>query len=227
MIGPALVAASVVLAAVAALARPAEADQRAIRVFDRTYVCTVAAKNGVRRISADARRGFKERGAWRWHASAGLSNYGGKVVFLPGGGAWDTNWSFGGAAGLSPAQYLPDTPVARGGASYTTRSACIPARTSIALGPAGLDGGVASYFADEYECAAPKRVFLRFRVVFARPASFRLDRDSGALRRLGAKTPVRELKMAVRTEGGRPFLYLEALASGKARIFTAKECSPK
>lgn len=103
----------------------------------------------------------------------------------------------------------------------------MPSSARLELAANGLDGGPASYFSDEYECDAPRRVLLRFRAVFRSPTSFALDRSSGELRRQRAITPVREVRIAVRTEAGKPFLYLEALASGKARIFAAKGCTTK
>lgn len=209
----------------------AGADPAAPRVFDRTYVCTNTVKNGVRTIEVGARRGFRERGEWRWHANVGIGNAGGPQVSLPPnnvglpGGVSDTNWSFGGSAGLTPAQWLPTDPVFKTGVSYTTRKACAPSPAWLALTPNGLDGGPASYFSDEYECDAPRRVVVRLRAVFATPTSFMLHRRSGGLRTQQATAPVRDVRIAVRTEAGKPFLYLEALASGKARIFTAKGCT--
>lgn len=211
----------------AALIPAAGADPAASRVFDRTYVCTNTVTNGVRRIHVEARRGFRERGAWRWHASAEIENLGGPLVSQPSSGVSARNWRFGGATGLTPAQYEPTGRVVKGGVSYTTRRACVPSSKPLALAASGLDGGQAGYFVDEYECDAPRRVLLRIRAVFVSATSFTTYRESGALRTQHAIAHTRELRIAVRTESGKPFLYLEALASGSARIFTTGACRSK
>jgi hypothetical protein len=221
-----------VASGLAVLGSPAGAQQSKARVHDQTYVCTNTLKTGVRVIHAGARRGFRDEGVWRWHASSSISNHGGPVVNLPPnergvGGVSDANWSFWGTAGLAPAQYQQGDPVFKPRAAQTLRRACARTRARIALSRQGLSGGQASYFEDEYRCSVPRQVRIRFRVAFTTPVSFSADRSSGALRTLIAAGAIREVRIAVSSDTGKPLLYLEAMSGGNARIFTSKGCVPK
>lgn len=214
------------------LLAPAGARDKAVRVVDQTYVCGVTAKAGVRKIEIDGRRGFRDGGAWEWFASVGVENWGGPPVKLPANNAGlvattDLNWRFGVSAGLTEAQPDPPHRPYRAGAWLTPRRACAVSRASVPLSPRRLDGGPADYFGDEYECVTPSKILIRVRAVFEEPATFSIVPSEGDLRTRRASGAVREAHVAVRTTSGRQLAYAFASASGAARVFAGKGCSPK
>ncbi len=213
---------------------PAHSEEKATRVVDQTYVCSVAVHNGVRKITASAQRGFRDDGRWRWLASAGVANENGgpaaKLPPTPSGQVpiWYTNWGFGASAGLELAYPKASPPLEpfRASVSLTARRACAASRARVPLSPRGLDGYAADYFGDDMQCVAPAKVLVRVRAVFAKPASFQLDRSRGELRTQRASGAIREAAVAVQTTSGRPLVYASASAAGAARIFSAAGCTP-
>lgn len=218
----------------AALIPAAGADPAASRVVDQTYVCSVAVHNGVRKIVASARRGFRDGDRWRWLASAGVGNEpGGPPAKLPATPSGQIpisykNWGFGASAGIDLAYPEPSPPLQpyRAAVVVTPRRACTASRARVPLSPRGLDGFPADYFGDDVECVAPAKVLVRIRAVFARPATFRVDPSQGALRTQRASGSIREAALAVRTTSGRPLVYASAAAAGTARLFSAAGCTP-
>ncbi|MBA2461018.1 MAG: hypothetical protein H0V45_04505 [Actinobacteria bacterium] len=92
--------------------------------------------------------------------------------------------------------------------------ACAPASSRrVPLSPRGLSGGVASQLSDEYECPAPRRVYLRIRGVFRSPASLRLDRR---FLYHNTEVPLKEAAIAVKSESGKPLAFVAVSESGKA-----------
>ena len=221
-----------VMGACAAIA-PAHSGEEAARVVDQTHVCGVAVHNGVRKIGASARRGFREDGRWPWLASVGVGNENGgppaKLRPTPSGQIPISyqNWGFGASAGIDLAYPEPSPPHQRhrAGVSVTPRRACTPSRARVPLSPRGLDGFPADYFGDEVECVVPAKVVVRVRAVFTEPAVFRADPSQGALRTRRAAGAVREAAIAVRTTSGGPLAYATVSASGAARLFSGRTCT--
>ena len=202
----------------------------AARVIDRTYLCTSGGRDGIREIEVSATSGFRESGKWKTLASAGISNQGSNPTVLPPSEAGlratvYTHWGFGfsaGAGALAPRD--PAAPPVRRGFSIWSKvsKACAPASSRrVPLSPGGLSGGVASQLSDEYECPAPRRVYLRISGVFRSPASLRLDRRFLYHR---TEVPLQEAALAVRSESGKPLAYVAVSESGRGRIFTAPSC---
>ena len=100
------------------------------------------------------------------------------------------------------------------------RDACRAVADPIPLTQAGLRGGAAGTLGDAYDCAAPRQVKVRFRAVLA--ATGRLTQGDDYFT---VHAPVPEAKLAVRTASGKPLAYGEVVASGKARLLTAKGCT--
>lgn len=87
------------------------------------------------------------------------------------------------------------------------------------LSPRGLGGGSANRFGENFECYPPKRVLIRVRAVFSSPTAPK-RRGAG----LASSVTVKEGRLAVRTQTGKPLVYAEALESGRARLFVAGNC---
>ncbi|MBA2384959.1 MAG: hypothetical protein H0V68_09920 [Actinobacteria bacterium] len=199
----------------------------ATTVIDRTFICTNAVRDGMRKLEANASRGFKEPARWKFLASAGVSNHGTDRIQLPPNnkglvGNSDTNWYVNALAGRGT-----PPPLEEGGGhpniSVATRG-CSPSSARVLLSTRGLSGGEAGYFDDGYECAAPRRVLVRIRGVFRGAASLRLDRLQGALKVLRATGDLTTGSFAVRTLGGKSIAFGMVTASGKATLFTNPSC---
>lgn len=116
--------------------------------------------------------------------------------------------------------------VSSGGLSHD-RTRCTPSRARVQLTSAGLTGGRAGPFSEDFDCAASRRVLVRVRAVFERPVQLRLDWKDATRRykHMRAEGAVRTGALAIRTEAGRPIAYGDVLASGRARLFT-RGCVP-
>ena len=86
-----------------------------------------------------------------------------------------------------------------------------------------LQGGAAPSYQtyDQVKCYAPRRVLVRVRADFARPVALKPTRDRSLL---VAVARLRVAEIAVRTPGGKPLVYAQVLESGRARLFTARDC---
>ncbi len=195
----------------------------ATTVIDRTFICTNAVRDGMRKIKANASPGFKEPARWKFLASAGVSNRGMDLIQLPPRvSSATTNWYVGALAGRGT-----PPPLEEGGGHPNISVAprgCAPSSARVLLSTRGLSGGEAGYFDDGYECAAPRRVLVRIRGVFRGAASLRLDRLQGALKVLRATGDLTTGSFAVRTLGGKSIAFGMVTASGKATLFTNPSC---
>jgi hypothetical protein len=224
------------VALVAALATTGDLDadakpaQAVPRIIDRAFLCTNATRSGgVRDIGMGAKTGFRSSGTWKWLANAGILNRGTTPTTLGANQAGQrptvlTHWGLGFSAGAGTTD-----PAARPHLGYfhiwsKWAKACesVPVRR-VPLSARGLPGGRADYFGDGFTCPAPRRVFVRVRGVFSKPASLRLDR---ATLQLTTDAPVQQASFAVRIESGKPLAYASVNESGKARIFAAPSCVP-
>lgn len=228
----ALVLIALTAGAYAVAARPAHSTEAA-RTVDQTYVCSVAAHNGVREITLRSQRGFRDGDRWRWLASTGLRNENrGPPARLPMTPQGQTpisyeNWGFGVSAGLEPAHPEPSPPLRpyRARLFATPRRACTTTIRRIPLSPRGLTGYPADYFGDEAACRSPAKVVVRVRAVFSQPATFRVAVSSGELRTRVAEGGVVEGQVAMRTVSGKPLAHGDVHRSGKARLFFGRECT--
>jgi hypothetical protein len=204
----------------------------ASRMIDRAFVCTNAfSQTGGREIRVGATTGFREDGGWKWLATAGIANEGMRPTRLgEDGPTVYTHWGFGFSAGAGALAIDPTLPRPERFFYIWAKwsSACKPVPTRrVPLSARGLVGGVADDDADpdeepdQFECAAPQKLFVRVRGVFRRATSLRLDR---AFMHLTTAAPVREAAFAARTASGRPYAFASVSESGIARIFTAANC---
>lgn len=207
MRGAAITFGAALLAGVAFLAEPfTGADRAKSRIIDRTLLCSTVLFAGVREVHVSAQAGVREFGSTtRWKSLA--------IASL---------WTGSGFSGSSIAGATAGAPKPEQGSSFWTyRDKCQPLSARIPLAAGPLSGGPASQFGDQYECAAPRRVLVRIRALFTRPARLRF---SSRFRSDSTKVPVKEARIAVRTQTGQPLAYAEVFDSGKARLFTARSC---
>lgn len=201
------------VAAVVAMWADGSATARplASRTIDRTVVCSVGMRAGVRKVEVHARSGtrlFGDTTKWKYLASASVEDSTGLVSLA---------WAL---AGWPPAT--------EPGLNWTNQTlgistACKQSSRRVPLTTKGLTGFSASPLDDEYQCAVPQRVLVRAKATFRATTSLRLNRK---WRQLTARGVVREGVLAVRTESGRPVALATVNESGKARLYVADNCEP-
>ena len=222
---PIALAGSLVAAAgVAALANGSRAATVA-RVIDRTLVCTTSYIGGSQSVTATAHRGTGRQGSqWLRPAFARLTSgqIGSAFTLLDNSLVWVT------AGRPSRDATVVQAPVA--GVSYPLRAwgtlawntrLCRETSKRIPLTSAGLSGGEVGPFDDAFDCNTPARVRVRIRGTLAAPGAVRSYRQFARI-----TAPLAKAELAVRTESGKPLSYAAVLASGKARLVTAKSCTP-
>jgi hypothetical protein len=216
--------------------RPAEPPQPAVAgpasstaklaVIDRTYACATVILGGIYRVESRAHAGRRTHSEWAKLPYAVFAS--GGVARAPGVDATPENslaWVTAGDPSPSSTidlEWLAFTARA-GGTLGVNRALCNPARASVSLSPTGLRGGAVGSAGATVDCDAPNRVYVRLRASV---------RGSTALRKrarlfLATNAPVSEAKLAVRTPSGRLLAYADLADSGRARLFTAKGCTPR
>ena len=205
-------------------AASSEASAPSAGAIDRTLLCATAPRGGVYEIEARAHRGIRE-GPSRWKqlpfavvGSGGTAGRANSPALFDNSLAWIS-------AGRATATTTVDTefmavPVSALG-TLAVKAGCRTTKTPVPLTPTGLEGGATSPFGDELDCSSPRRVLVRVRAVLGAPTSLR---KRGTL--LKTTIPVKEARLAVRTQNGKPLVYAEVFESGKARLFTAPGCVP-
>jgi hypothetical protein len=193
----------------------------ASRIVDRTFVCAHGALGDLPEIEARAGRGIREGRSWKQLPYATVAA--GRATFS------STQWgvlafSFAWITAGSPSATTTIDSEWRTNAGVpatlgVSSRACSRSSARVPLSAAGLSGGGASPFGDEFDCPTPRRFLLRVRAVFQSAAVLR-SRESV----LATRIPAREARLAVRTLTGRPLVYAETADSGKTTLFTAKSC---
>lgn len=215
---PALALVVVVLAApLSAGARPATTTAT---VIDRTFLCSISPRSGIRSLGVSARSGFRNPespSTWRWLALAQIEGTDFRNLFLLAAGA-------------------PHRPDDRSPA--TTRwltidpQVCVASRASVPLSPKGLSGGEASQLrgtnyvgSDAYRCNVPSKVLVRVRAVFRTPTTLTRQRLYGDLAlTTGTAVVAREAAFALRTQGGKAVAFADVRESGQGRLFAGAGC---
>jgi hypothetical protein len=206
------------LACAATLGAAARAEPTAGSVLDRTFTCAVTLRGGAYLLDARAHSGTRLQGKWAKLPYAGFRT---GVFGGPGGNmlAWVTA---GKPTATSTIDNEYDTfDVKTFGTLGVRRELCRQTSTKVPLTSAGLQGGVAAQLGDEFECFATKQIVIRIRAVLATSGPFRRGPQYQT-----AHVAVREAKLVARTPAGKLLAYGDVTESGRARIFTAKGCTP-
>jgi len=197
-------ASGVALVAASGTAAPAS-------VLDRTYSCTTVETRGARTIEVSATSGLRKGRKLTSLAQAIVSS--GNDPSVPSGPP---------AFAAVVAGYPPPPSFPPGSLGIAARR-CEPTRATVGLTSRRLRGGVAPAYQtyEQVKCYAPRTVLVRVRADFARPVALKPSRDRSLL---VAVARLRSAEIAVRTPGGKPLAYAEVLDSGRARVFTARDC---
>lgn len=219
LLAPVVGVALVTAAAALAVQAPAGAQPNAAKIVDRTLLCSTQRQ----KIEVWGHAGLRE-GRSRWNklpfATIVTPTLGGKATaFDPSGLVWITA-----ARPSLPTTFGFDrsrTPVLGQGTLAVSQKLCRPVKAEVALSSAGLDGGATSPLGEGIDCATPGRVLVRVRATFESPA--RLRQRDGYTR---ATAPIVEAAVVVRSEAGKSIAYATVAATGKTRLFTARNCVP-
>jgi len=158
-----------VLCAAVGLTPIAVAQPGPTRTVDRTVLCVLAGESPGE-LDVEARSGtrdFSDRSKWRMLATGSFIEPG---RALPARAAIYAGWPL--------VQRQGDFPLGPRSAAESLRysSRCRPSRARVPLSSAGLSGGKASPFGDEYDCLAPRRILVRIRGIFHERTSLRRQR---------------------------------------------------
>ena len=203
----------------------AVSDAAALAVIDRTYVCNTSILGGIYELKGRAHSGIRSGSGWAKLPYAGASSGGwaGPLTGLPNAPGNTLAWITAGAPSASTTIGADGEvfPVLGGGTIGVNSSMCRPSKAKVTLSPAGLRGGAATPEVIALDCAAPRRLLVRFRASVEGSSALR-DR---ARIFLATNAPARDAKLAVRTLTGKLLAYADVSESGKARLFTAKGCT--
>jgi len=193
-------------------------------IIDRAFVCVPAFVGGIQQFEASAHKGTGRRGSsWDRPAFAALSTTvaASAALAVYNELAWMT------AGRPSPSSNVIDPrfpeyafPIRAWGTLAVNGKLCRSTSARVPLGTKGLVRREVGAFDDRYDCASP-RVLVRVRATLESRTSLKTYR--GFLR---TTVPVKEARLAVRTQNGKPLVYAEVFESGKARLFTAPGCVP-
>jgi len=212
-----LVVGSVSASAVSA-ARSPTAVLGTAKVIDRTVVCSVRG-DSPREIDVEAQSGVRLFGdSTKWRIRPGASFYvqGSGTPGIPGLAGWIL-------AGWPPVEPDMGQPLRTEALSYSSR--CRPTTSRIPLSTAGLVGGAASQFGEEYDCTVRGTIVVRIRSVFYAPTSIRRQRTQHS-DNVVARGRVRAASLAIRTGSGKSIALATAHESGRSRLFVGDSCGP-
>jgi hypothetical protein len=194
---------------------------QAVRVVDRTMLCATRPNGGIYEIQAESYSGVRQSGKWLRlpFANVTTGQTGSAATVLQNAFAWVTSGQPDAETQLG--EYRFPVRAAVYGTLAVNRRVCRPAKR-IPFTTAGLRGGVAGQLGDSFDCAVPRRVVVRVRAVLTSPTALQAH-DAFLL----TTVAVSEARLAVRTQKGKPVVYMTTAASGRSTIFTRKGCIPE
>jgi hypothetical protein len=194
-------------------------------VIDRTYSCATGVVGGVRSVETRAHAGSRAGPQWARLPYAVIASGGLARTFLDNTAA-ENSLAWITAAKPSPGTTIDDERSAfsaqLGGTLGVNREKCVPVGTRLPLTAPGLAKRTVPVQAVAYDCEAPWRVLVRVRAV--------VDGESALRERAevfrATNAPARQAQLAIGTQAGRVLAYAQVDDTGKARLFTARACTP-
>jgi len=224
LLATAILSASAMPSAVAALSEPGDAS----KVVDRTLSCDVGLVGGIHQVYVQANVGTHvpgNRSAWRHLASAGVAD---RVLPYDYEYTLFVHYLLAGVSAGDPLRPDGFEPLPER-LTYLPGSGCNATR-SIAFSKSGLVARHVGALTDEYlSCVPGKHVLVRVRGVFVAPQRLKpvfFSAQTDPTVHLVAAGTVLRGEVAVRSGTGKPLAYAEVLQNGKARLFTARSCAP-
>lgn len=199
---------SIAIAALLAAPVATSAREAAVRIYDRTILCTMVGQGSPDTVRFMIGSAAPFQPADGVTARAGVGNDDGSI-----------GSSVGAHLRTGPLGTYERTGFAA--ITRTTKTRCVPAKQRISLASRGLRGGTAELMGTSYRCDVPAQVLIRLRAVFKRPVAFSVD--PRARSQMIARADLVTGTIAVATARGlKPILLTSANGStGKAQIFAA------
>jgi len=193
--------------------------------IDRTISCATAFIGGARSVTAVAHHGTgRTGGSWDRPAFAKVTTgqTGSQYTLLDNALAWVTaGQPKKDSAVIQSPNLGVDYPLRVWGTLAWNTRLCRASTKKLPLTTKGLSGGSSGVFDEGADCNTPAHVLVRLRATTL-PAS----KPTGFRQFLRIIAPVVRAELAVGTDSGKPLAYSEVLASGKARLLTARGCTP-
>lgn len=186
------------------------ASAQGVRVIDRTFSCPVGIRAGARKLEVHATAGTRsadEPAKWQTRAATYVID-----PTLPKAGL---AWSFAGWPQVWTASQVPTMR-----AIWFSTSCRLVSRPS-SWSAAGLTGGAASPFDDEYECTVSRRVLIRLQATFRSPTVLKTTAEYRE-----ADGIVKQTRMVVRSESGKAIALARVSESGRAQLLVSGACLP-
>jgi hypothetical protein len=194
-------------------------------VIDRTYMCRTVILGGLYELKNHAHSGVRRGSEWAKlpYVVAATGGWAGPLTGLPNAPPNSLAWITAGSptASTTVGNEYDAFPVLGGGTLGINRSLCSPTTARVSFSSSGLIGGAVPRETVNVDCAAPRRLLVRFRATVDGTDALR----ERARVFLATNAPAHEAKLAVRTLAGKLLAYSEVAQSGKARLFTAKGCT--
>ena len=96
-------------------------------------------------------------------------------------------------------------------------------RAPVTLTTKGLRGGAFSHSARGFDCFTSRRVLVRIRGEFVKPATLKTASPFG-YPQLQAQGAMKHAELAVATIAGKPIAYASIAGPKSARLFTSPDC---
>lgn len=193
------------------------------RVVDRTLLCATGQSGGIYEIEARSYTGTRQSRS-RWarlpFAVVSTGDVAAAAKVLQNSLAWVSAGRPHATTVLGDYFYPPRASVY--GTLALNRRICRTVSTRIPLSSTGLSGGAAGQLGETFDCESPRRVLVRVRATLAEPGAL-VGHDIFLL----TTTPIREARLAVRTQSGKPLAYATVSETGKSTLHTAKKCLPE
>lgn len=194
-------------------------------VIDRTYSCASVFLGGIRQIEARAHSGSRAHSEWLTLSYAVVASGGvARTPFVDAPPENSIAWVSAGRPSLATTvddAWLSFTARA-GGTIGVNRELCTPVSTRVPLTPRGLVGGAVGTHVAGFDCEVARRVLVRVRAVVDGGTALR---ERGKLFRV-TNAPARVARLGVATSAGRVLVFADVSDSGRAKLFTARTCTP-
>ena len=196
-----------------------------VSVIDRTYVCNTVFVGGLQEVEARAHSGSRAHSEWMRLPYAVVASGGvARTPFIDDPPENSLAWVTAGqpsSATTIDDEWLSFT-VRSGGTVGVNRELCSRATHRIPLTERGLQGGSVGPQAMVFDCEVTRRVLIRVHAVVNGGTALR---ERGRLFRV-TNAPARNAKLVVATPAGRVLTFAEVSETGRARLFTARTCTP-
>lgn len=209
----------------AAASSASSSSQHKEVVLDRSYACSSVLLGGVYELESKAHAGWPGDAEWSKLPYAVVATGGWAGPAYPVAPRNSLAWISAGAPSSSTTVGMGDErfPPTAGGTLGVNTTLCKPSLASVPLASPAEAGTHAPPEQFGFECVAPRQLFLRIRATLDEAAV--LGKRARYFRATDA--PVRDAELVVRAPSGALLTHASVERFGDARLYAAKECTPR